>query len=78
MLDLFVKIEQGNYSVPMTLSKEAISFINCMLQYYTKKRIDIEKLAKHKFLTKNIKEFTYFNLDGEKKKLSILKIILKL
>ena len=46
----------------MTLSKEAVSFINCMLQYYPQKRLDIEKLSKHKLLTKNVKEFTIFDL----------------
>ena len=59
---LLDKINEGNYSVPMTLSKEAVSFINCMLQYYPQKRLDIEKLSKHKLLTKNVKEFTIFDL----------------
>jgi len=60
---LLDKINEGNYSVPMTLSKEAVSFINCMLQYYPQNRLDTEKLSKHKFLTKNVKDFTIFDLD---------------
>ena len=63
MDELVHRVEHGDYHVPITLSKEAISFINCMLQYEPSKRLSYDKLSSHKFLTKNIKEFTKINLD---------------
>ncbi len=45
------------YYLPETLSKEAISFINCMLQYNPNLRKSVDNLAKHEFLTKNVKDF---------------------
>ena len=34
-----------------------ISFLNCMLQYYPKKRLSAEELAKHQFLNKDPENF---------------------
>ena len=56
--DLRKKVEIGNYTLPTTLSKETVSFINAMLQYDPKKRLNIEQLSRHKFLTKNVQNFT--------------------
>ena len=56
--DLVKKVENGNYLVPKTLSKEVISFINGMLQYDSKERLSVEELRKHPFLTKNVSQFT--------------------
>jgi hypothetical protein len=36
--------------IPSTLSKEAISFMNSMLQYDSNKRLSVQKLCEHKFL----------------------------
>ena len=55
--DLRNKVEKGNYILPTTLSKEAVSFINGMLQYDPKKRLNIEELSRHQFLTRNVKNF---------------------
>ena len=66
MDELVNRIELGDYYVPITLSKEAISFINCMLQYDSVKRLSLDKLSKHKFLTKNLNEFTKINLEEMK------------
>ena len=55
--DLKKKVEKGNYILPTTLSKEAVSFINGMLQYDPKKRLNIEELSRHHFLTRNVKDF---------------------
>ena len=66
MDELVNRIELGDYYVPITLSKETISFLNCMLQYDSKKRLSFDKLSKHKFLTKNVSEFTKINLDEMK------------
>jgi serine/threonine protein kinase len=52
MSDILGKVEKGIYMIPSTLSKEAISFMNSMLQYDSNKRLTIEKLCEHKFLKK--------------------------
>ena len=55
--DLKKKVEMGNYTLPTTLSKETVSFINAMLQYDPKKRLNIEQLSRHHFLTRNVQNF---------------------
>ena len=50
------------YYLPITISKEAVSFLNGMLQYYIKKRLSADELSSHHFLTKKINEFTPINL----------------
>ena len=62
--ELTKKIQKGNYKIPnnLQLSIEAISFLNAMLQYDPKERLDINDLAKHKFLTLNPNKFTPLNL----------------
>ena len=47
--DLVKKVNTGDYYLPTTLSKEAMSFLNCMIQFNPQKRLDIEKLCKHEF-----------------------------
>ena len=61
--DLFDKVEKGIYMIPSTLSKEAISFMNSMLQYDSNKRLTMEKLCEHKFLKKNVKEFSKIDIN---------------
>ena len=61
MNDLIDKVETGNYSVPKTLSKEVISFLNGMLLYDTNIRLSAEQLLKHPFLTKNVNDFKHLN-----------------
>ena len=39
--ELLDKVNKGDYYISMNLSKEAVSFLNCMLQYYPQKRISI-------------------------------------
>ena len=62
--ELTSKIQRGNYKIPnnLQLSVEAVSFLNAMLKYDPKQRLDINQLAKHKFLTLNSKEFTPLSL----------------
>ena len=57
MDDLVHKIEAGKYKVPTNLSKEVVGFLNGMLQYNAKSRLDINQLAAHDFIMKNVKEF---------------------
>ena len=61
--DLNEKVNKGDYCVPITLSKETISFINCMLQFDRMKRFNINKLCNHAFLKKNVNEFNKVNLN---------------
>ena len=66
MDELNQKVNNGDYIIPITLSKETVSFLNCMLQDDPKKRSSYDLLSSHNFLTKNIKEFTKINLDDLK------------
>ena len=67
MRELVSKVEQGNYFLPSTLSKEAVSFLNGMLQYDYKKRLSAEQLYRHKFLIMNFKDLHKINLNEIKK-----------
>ena len=60
--DLIAKIEKGEYTVPTNLSRELISFINGMLQYDPNQRLNIDQLAKHPFLKKNVSDFKKLDL----------------
>ena len=62
MKELVTKVEKGNYTLPTFLSKEAVSFLNGMLQYDPKKRLTAEQLSHHKFLTKPYSELNKINL----------------
>jgi serine/threonine protein kinase len=57
MEELFQKVKKGNYSLPMTLSKEIVSFINGMLQQDPNKRLTANQLLNHEFLTKHPSQF---------------------
>ena len=74
MKELVSKVERGNYFLPSTLSKEAVSFLNGMLQYDFKKRLTAEQLYRHKFLNKNYKDFNKINLKDIKKNIAGSKI----
>ena len=68
MKELVSKVETGNYLLPISLSKEAVSFINGMLQYDFKKRLTANQLSRHKFLVKDFKQLTRINLKELKEK----------
>ena len=69
MKELVSKVETGNYLLPTSISKEAASFLNGMLQYDPKKRLNAEKLYSHHFLTKDYKSLTKMNLNNIQKHL---------
>ena len=69
MDDLVNKVESGKYKVPTNLSKEVVSFLNGMLQYNAKTRLDINQLSQHKFIINNIKDFHRIDLRQVSKKL---------
>ena len=70
MKELQYKIEKGEYTLPTTLSKEAVSFLNAMLQYDPKCRLTAEELSRHHFLTREIKDFTSININEVKDKIN--------
>ena len=68
-LDEFIEqVEAGSYSVPTTISREIVSFLNGMLQYDPKRRLTAAQLSQHPFLTKNVSEFTRINTERASKK----------
>ena len=69
--ELFDKVNEGNYFVPISLSKEAISLLNCMLQYESKNRLSLDKLINHRFLKKNINEFKKIDIEEIKDKINV-------
>ena len=58
MDELIEDTKKGIYKISVHLSKETISFLNYMLKYDPKKRLDIKKLSEHEFITKKVEEFT--------------------
>ena len=62
MTGLVEKIKKGDYYIPTTLSKEAISFLNCMIRNDSKERLNIDILYNHKFLRIYAKDFTKLEL----------------
>ena len=64
MKELMKKVEEGNYVIPLNknFSKEAVSFLNCMLQYNPDERLSITELAQQDFIVKNVNEFTQADL----------------
>ena len=62
MKELVRKVEKGDYFIPNFLSKEAVSFLNGMLQYDFKKRLTAEQLYRHKFINKNYKDLNKIDL----------------
>ena len=62
MNDLVKRVEKGDYLLPTSLSKEAVSFLNSMLQYDIKNRLTTTELSQHSFLVKNISQFHPINL----------------
>ena len=63
--DLINNMQKGKYFIPkkLNLSKEAISFINGMLQYDPNKRFDINEVINHDFLKKDVKDFSHEKYD---------------
>ena len=62
--DLMTKVESGNYAIPINInfSKEAVSFLNSMLQYNANDRLSADELSKHDFLVKDVNDFSQVDL----------------
>ena len=57
MDELFQKVKNGKYSLPLTLSKEVVDFINKMLQEDPNQRLTANNLLCHEFLVKPVNQF---------------------
>ena len=68
MNELVSKIEEGDYSIPTSMSREVVSFLNGMLQYDGKRRLTAAQLSRHDFLNKDIKTFHSIDLQKVSKK----------
>lgn len=60
--ELSLKVEEGNFKIPLSFSKETISFLLGMLQYEPSKRLSAKELVIHPFLIKSIRDFSYIDL----------------
>ena len=70
MNELVRKVETGTYSVPTSVSKEMVSFLNGMLQYKGEDRLSADELYKHPFLTKNVRDFTKIDTKRVQRKIT--------
>ena len=61
--ELYQKINKGSYYLPITLSKETISFLRSLLKFDSNKRLSYGELINHQFLKKNVNEFHKIELD---------------
>ncbi len=68
--ELYKKVKDGNYSLPLSSSKEAVSFINGMLQYDPNKRLSAEELLNHDFLVKSVNNFHSIDISKVQNKIS--------
>ena len=57
MEELFQRVKNGKYSLPLTLSKEVVDFINKMLQQDPNQRLTANQLLYHEFLRKPVNQF---------------------
>ena len=62
MDELYQKVKNGNYTLPITLSEELVSFINDMLQQDSKKRANASDLMNHPFLVNPINSFHHIDV----------------
>ena len=67
--DLIRKMEAGNYTVPTSVSKEVVSFINAMLQYDATNRYSASELSKHPFLKKRVSDFSKIDTNRVSRKI---------
>jgi len=65
MDELLEMVIKGDFYIPITISKEAISFLNCMMRYDLKDRLSIDILYNHEFLRKNVNVFTKLEIKNK-------------
>ena len=55
--ELYHNVKEGNYTLPMSLSKEIVDFIDSMLKQDHNQRFDTSQLMNHKFLVNPVSTF---------------------
>ena len=55
--ELYHNVKEGNYTLPMSLSKEIVDFIDSMLKQDPNQRFDTSQLMNHKFLVNPVSTF---------------------
>lgn len=68
---LINEIEEGKYKYPIALSKEILSFMKNMLRNDSHKRLEINELCNHNFLTKNINDLESIDKKKDNEKLHL-------
>ena len=69
MDDLIQKVESGSYTIPTSISREVVAFLNGMLQYEGKNRLTAAELSIQPFLTKHVKDFNKIDTTKIQKKI---------
>ena len=69
--EFYENLIKGDYYVPTSISKEALSFLNCTLKYDPTKRLSIDILYNHEFLRKNVNTFTKISENINKSEIKI-------
>ena len=69
--EFYENLIKGDYQVPTSISKEAVSFLNCTLKYDPTKRLSIDILYNHEFLRKNVNTFTKISENINKSEIKI-------
>ena len=67
--DLVYKVESGTYSVPTSVSKEIVAFLNGMLQYDGQNRLSADELSMQPFLIKRVNDFSRIDTNKVRKKI---------
>ena len=78
MEDLVKLTQKGIFKISADISKETVSFLNYMLRYDPKKRLDINQLSKHKFITNDVKKFRKIDKDKLRENLEGSKLVFDL
>ena len=75
---LVQRVEIGIYHIPIYISQELVSFLEGMLQYLGKDRLNAVELSMQPFLTKNVSEFTRIDTTNPNNKFDALGLIVNI
>ena len=75
---LVQRVEIGIYHIPICISQELVSFLEGMLQYLGKDRLNAVELSMQPFLTKNVSEFTRIDTTNPNNKFDALGLIVNI
>ena len=75
---LVQRVEIGIYHIPIYISQELVFFLERMLQYLGKDRLNAVELSMQPFLTKNVNEFTKIDTTNPNNKFDALGLIVNI